>query len=271
MKVKPTQRAGSGRSRVAGADAGRRSRRVAKAARDLSREIAPLRFGPPVACVYNPLAYARRPHARYVARFATSRKRVIFLGMNPGPFGMAQTGVPFGEVGHVRDWLGIEAPVDSPPKPHPQRPIEGFACRRSEVSGARLWGAVAAHWGRPEAFFARHYIANYCPLLFLEASGRNRTPDHLPQHEQARLFAACDRHLARLVDALEPEWVVGVGVFAANRARAALGENGPQIGRITHPSPANPRAARDWAGTAARELAALGLCGSRTGRPPAKP
>jgi len=241
------------------------SRRVAAASRDLAREIAPLRFGPPVACVYNPLEYARRPHDLYVARHAGSRKRVIFLGMNPGPFGMAQTGVPFGQVGHVRDCLGIEAPVGSPSRPHPKRPIEGFGCRRSEVSGARLWGAVAAHWVRPERFFTHHYVANYCPLLFLEASGRNRTPDRLPPREQERLFAACDRHLRRIVDALSPEWVVGIGAFAARRASAALGDAGPRIGRITHPSPANPRAARDWAGSAGRELAALGLCrpGSR--------
>jgi single-strand selective monofunctional uracil DNA glycosylase len=260
MHTKPKKRAASARPRASRADAARFSQQVAAAARDLAREIAPLRFGPPVACVYNPLDYARRSHARYVASYAGSRKRVIFLGMNPGPFGMAQTGVPFGEVGHVRDWLGIETPVGSPPNPHPKRPIEGFACPRSEVSGARLWGAVAAHWGSPERFFARHYVANYCPLLFLEASGRNRTPDHLPQREQAELFTACDRHLARLVDALAPEWVIGVGAFAAGRAQAALGASGPRIGRITHPSPANPRAARDWAGTAARELAALGLC-----------
>ena len=264
MPTKPTQRAVRPRPRRAGTGAPPRSRRVAAAARDLVREIAPLRFGPPVACVYNPLEYARLPHARYVARYGASRKRVIFVGMNPGPFGMAQTGVPFGEIGFVRDWLGIEAPVGSPPRPHPKRPIEGFACRRSEVSGARLWGAVAAHWGRPERFFARHYIANYCPLLFLEASGRNRTPDQLPRREQEPLFAACDRHLERLVDALAPEWVIGVGAFAAGRAQIALGAGGPRVGRITHPSPANPRAARDWAGLVARELAALGLCGARS-------
>jgi single-strand selective monofunctional uracil DNA glycosylase len=265
MRTKPTQRTASARPRPAGGGGSPLARRVAAATRELVREVAPLRFGPPVACVYNPLAYARRPHARYVANYAGSRKRVIFLGMNPGPFGMAQTGVPFGEIGLVRDWLGIEAPVGSPPRPHPKRPIEGFACRRSEVSGARLWGAVAAHWGRPERFFARHYVANYCPLLFLEASGRNRTPDQLPKREQARLFAACDRHLERLVDALAPEWVIGVGAFAAGRAQAALGAGGPRIGRITHPSPANPRAARDWAGLVARELAALGLCGPQAG------
>ena len=259
MRTRAARPARSRRPQAA-ASAAAISRRVAAAARDLAQEVAPLRFGPPVACAYHPLDYARRPHALYVARHAASRKRVVFLGMNPGPFGMAQTGIPFGEVAHVRDWLGIEAPVGSPAHPHPKRPVEGFACRRSEVSGARLWGAVAAHWGRPERFFEHFYVANYCPILFLEASGRNRTPDRLPPREQEQLFAACDRHLRRLVDALAPEWVIGIGAFAAGRARAALGEGGPRIGRITHPSPANPRAARDWAGLAARELAALGLC-----------
>jgi len=262
MRNPATRSARSKRRPPAATAAAAVSRRVAAAARDLAREVAPLRFGPPVACVYNPLEYARRPHDLYVASYGDSRKRVVFLGMNPGPFGMAQTGVPFGEVGHVRDWLRIQAPVGSPPRPHPKRPVEGFGCRRSEVSGARLWGAVAAHWGRPERFFAHHYVANYCPILFLEASGRNRTPDRLPPHEQERLFAACDRHLRRIVDALAPEWVVGIGAFAARRASLALGEAGPRIGRITHPSPANPSAARDWAGSAARELAALGLCRS---------
>jgi single-strand selective monofunctional uracil DNA glycosylase len=233
---------------------------VAAAARDLAREVAPLRFGPPVACVYNPLDYAHRAHARYVASYAGSRKRVLFLGMNPGPFGMTQTGVPFGNVGLVRDWLGIEERIGSPPNQHPKRPVEGFACRRSEVSGSRFWGAVSNHWGKPEHFFASHYVASYCPLLFLEESGRNRTPDRLPPREQERLFAACDRHLLRVVEALEPEWVVGIGAFAARRASLALGDAGPRIGRITHPSPANPGANRDWAGLVARELAALGLC-----------
>jgi single-strand selective monofunctional uracil DNA glycosylase len=236
---------------------------VAAAARDLAREVAPLRFGPPVAFVYNPLDYAGRAHARYVARYAATRKRVLFIGMNPGPFGMTQTGVPFGQVGFVRDWLGIQEPVGCPPRCHPKRPVEGFDCRRSEVSGARVWGAISAHWGKPEHFFASHYIASYCPLLFLEASGRNRTPDRLPRREQQRLFAACDRHLLRVVDALAPEWVVGVGAFAAGRARAVLGESGLRIGCITHPSPANPRANRGWAGLVARELAALGLCRGR--------
>lgn len=233
--------------------------KIRAATRRLSRDVTRLNFGLPVTHVYNPLDYARRPHDIYVDRYADSRKRVVFLGMNPGPFGMAQTGVPFGEVSQVRDWLGIEAAVSRPDPEHPKRPVLGFECPRSEVSGTRLWSAIAGHFGEPKYFFRSHYIANYCPLVFLEESGRNRTPDKLPASERTPLFDACDRHLRRLVDLLEPEWVIGVGAFAEARARDALGDK-VQIGRILHPSPANPRAQKDWGGEAARQLSDLGLC-----------
>jgi len=236
------------------------------ASRRLCREITTLHFSAPVSHVYNPLEYAHRPHSLYVKRYGDRVKRVVFLGMNPGPFGMAQTGVPFGEVSWVRDWLGIEAPVGRPAVEHPKRPVEGFACSRSEVSGSRLWGGLQAHFGTPQSFFASHYIANYCPLVFIENSGRNRTPDRLPAGEREGLFAACDRHLQRLVAVLEPEWVIGIGAFAAARAAEALGganaRRTPKVGRILHPSPANPRAQRDWAGQARRELESLGVCGT---------
>jgi single-strand selective monofunctional uracil DNA glycosylase len=176
---------------------------------------------------------------------------------------MAQTGVPFGAVGPVRRWLGIAGAVRRPRREHPKRPVLGFECPRNEVSGARLWGAVEARFGGPERFFARHFVANYCPLIFLEQSGRNRTPDKLPAREQEPLFAACDRHLRRVVDTLEPEWVVGIGGFAEARARAALAERELRIGRILHPSPANPRAQRDWAGSVARQLEEQGVCAGR--------
>ncbi len=237
--------------------------RLIDAAHRLRRAVEPLRFAPPVTHVYNPLDYARRAHQRYLRRFGSGRKRVLFLGMNPGPFGMAQTGIPFGEVASVRDWMGIEERIDSPREPHPARPIEGFGCRRSEVSGARLWGAVADRFIRPEAFFRDHFVANYCPLVFMEASGRNRTPDKLAPAEREPLYAACDAHLVRVARILEPEWVIGVGRFAEERARDALRETEVRIGRILHPSPASPLANRDWAGSVRRELEALGLCSAR--------
>jgi single-strand selective monofunctional uracil DNA glycosylase len=228
------------------------------AARELSAALAPMRFALPVSHVYNPLDYARVPHEQYLSRYGASRKRIVFLGMNPGPFGMVQTGVPFGEVDAVRGWMGIEAAVEKPAIENPKRPIEGFACARSEVSGRRLWGLFAQRFGTAEAFFAEHFVANYCPLAFFD-HGRNLTPDKLPASETVPLEAACDAHLRALVEALEPEWLIGVGGFAEARAAEALAGMEVKIGRVLHPSPASPAANRGWAEAAERQLRALGL------------
>ncbi|MFH1723129.1 MAG: uracil-DNA glycosylase family protein [Elusimicrobiota bacterium] len=223
------------------------------------KEVGSLRFRPPVAYAYNPLVYARRPHRMYLERYGKGRREVILLGMNPGPFGMAQTGVPFGEVSLVRDWLGIEAPVDKPEREHPKRPVEGFACRRSEVSGARLWGWARDRFKTPRRFFSRFLILNYCPLAFMEAGGRNLTPDKLPAEERGPLFGACDRALRRLVERYRPRHVIGIGGFAEKRARAALAGTSVRVGTVLHPSPASPLANRGWAQAAEAGLSASGV------------
>ncbi len=228
-------------------------------ARDLAQALDGLSFGPPVACVYDPLVYARRSFECYLERHARRGTEVLLVGMNPGPFGMVQTGVPFGDVSMVRDWLEIEEPVERPACEHPLRPIEGFSCGRSEVSGTRLWGWARDRFGTPDRFFARFFVGNWCPLAFLEESGRNRTPDKLPAHERRALYGLCDGALARLVRWMEPRLVVGVGVFATERARAALGESGPRIGSIPHPSPASPIANAGWAARAEAQLCELGI------------
>ncbi|HEY9897919.1 MAG TPA: uracil-DNA glycosylase family protein [Pantanalinema sp.] len=233
-----------------------------QAAHTLCDAIADLTFAPPVAYVYNPLIYAHAGYEAYVRRYGDGRKRVVFLGMNPGPFGMAQTGVPFGDVKMVREWMGIEVPIGKPPKEHPRRPIDGFSSKQSEVSGTRLWGAAAERYGTAEAFFRDHFVVNYCPLVFMEQTGANRTPDKLPTSERDPLFEACDRHLSRVIAALEPEWVIGVGAFAEARAKRVLSGTTIKIGRVLHPSPASPAANRGWAQAAARELAAQGVCPS---------
>jgi single-strand selective monofunctional uracil DNA glycosylase len=227
--------------------------------RALHAETAPLRFAPPVAHVYHPLDYAWSPHARFVERYGKGRKPIVLLGMNPGPFGMAQTGVPFGEIGMVRDWLRIDEPVGKPAREHPKRPIEGFACARSEVSGKRLWGWAQERFRTPQQFFARFWVHNYCPLVFMADSGRNLTPDKLPVAEREPLFAACDRALRAVVAQVRPQLVIGVGQFAEQRARSALGDRELAFGRIPHPSPASPLANKGWAAAAERALADLGV------------
>ena len=216
-----------------------------------------LKFARPVTHVYNPLRYAWRAHEMYLRRFGGNQKRVVFLGMNPGPFGMAQTGIPFGQIAAVRDWLGIEAKVDSPPNAHPKRAITGFECTRSEVSGERLWGLFRKRFGTADKFFQEHMVMNYCPLAFLEESGRNRTPDKLPAKERERLFAVCNEHLQTIIQILEPEWLIGVGDFAASRAREVFKNAPPQVGQILHPSPACPASNNDWAGKVTKRLQSL--------------
>lgn len=225
---------------------------------DLTAALAPLTFAPPVTHVYNPLVYARPAVAQYLERYGDSERRVLLLGMNPGPWGMAQTGVPFGEVAIVKSWLGLDAPVGKPDDEHPKRPIEGLACTRSEVSGRRLWGLFAERFGAAESFFAEHLVLNHCPLVFMEDTGRNRTPDKLPVAERKPLLQACDEALDRLVDLYRPEWCVGVGGYAEKRLQDVAGDRA-KIGKLLHPSPASPIANRGWAPQATRQLVEQGI------------
>lgn len=231
---------------------------LVNAARALSEQVDSLHFAPPVSHVYNPLGYAWDIHRAYLERYGEGRKRVIFLGMNPGPFGMAQIGVPFGEIATARDWLGLAGAVGQPAQVNPKRPVEGFDCARSEVSGQRLWGLFRSRFNTPAAFFADHFVVNYCPLAFFD-HGRNLTPDKLPAGEQRPLLAACDAHLRAVTQALEPEWVIGVGAWAEKRAAEALAGLPVKLGRILHPSPASPAANRGWAEAATRQLEQLGI------------
>lgn len=231
------------------------------AARTLADDLRGLPFREPVAAVYQPLDYAWEPHRCYLERFGRGRKRVLFLGMNPGPFGMAQCGVPFGEIAAVRGWMGIEKPVGRPANEHPKRPVEGFACTRSEVSGRRLWGLFAERFGSAEAFFADHLVLNYCPLVWMTATGANLTPDKINAADMAPVEDACQRHLATAITALRPDFLVGVGAYAEQKlasAAAACGSTALAC-RVLHPSPASPAANRGWAEAATRQLEAAGV------------
>ncbi|MFY9342706.1 MAG: uracil-DNA glycosylase family protein [Planctomycetota bacterium] len=222
-------------------------------------ELQALQFGPPVACVYHPLDYAWDVHRQWLELFGRGHKEVLLVGMNPGPFGMVQTGVPFGEVAAVRNWLGLDGRVGRPAHEHSRRPVQGLACQRSEVSGKRLWGWAAQRFVTPQRFLRRFFVTNYCPLAFVADSGANLTPDKLGKAETAPLFRICDRLLVAVVEILRPRHVVGVGAFAEARARAALAGCDVHIGRIPHPSPASPAANSGWERLADEAFAALGV------------
>ncbi|MFG0268221.1 MAG: single-stranded DNA-binding protein [Rhodopirellula sp. JB055] len=250
-------------------------KRLLDAAKELSDQVDQLEFAEPVTHVYNPLRYAWGLHEQYVRQIG-SDAHVLFLGMNPGPWGMAQTGVPFGEINAVTQWMGLKGEVKRPADEHPKRPVDGLNCSRSEVSGRRLWGLISERYPQPADFFQQHFVANYCPLVFMEAGGKNRTPDKLPAEERDKLQAICDAHLAKVITAAPWTDLVGVGAFAENclkrvvkgmaedqapSAKKPSNRNGVasqtpmNIHRILHPSPASPAANKDWAGKATRQLA----------------
>lgn len=238
--------------------------RLIRASRDLCDAVGGMRFGAPVAHVYNPLDYARPLHEAYLQRFGHRTGRALLLGMNPGPWGMAQTGVPFGEVAAVRDWMGLKGDVRQPREMHPKRPIQGLACGRSEVSGRRLWGWAATQFGSADAFFKTHFVLNYCPLMFMLETGANLTPDKLITSQREPLIAACDESLRRVCELLEPRVVIGIGGFAARRAETVLSGAGIPIGQVLHPSPASPAANRGWAEAMTRDMAQWISAESRT-------
>lgn len=196
-------------------------------------------------------------------KYAKIGVRVILVGMNPGPWGMAQTGVPFGEVSAVRDFMGMprDVKIGKPEQENPARPIGGLQCTRSEVSGRRLWREWAeTHYSDAESFFSHFYVHNYCPLMFLEASGRNRTPVQLTAADRAAVESSCNTALRSVVRALRPDAVCGIGVYAKEKCIKSLAleiDAGLRVGTILHPSPASPAANKGWVKNATTQLDAL--------------
>ncbi|KAM8867358.1 single-strand selective monofunctional uracil DNA glycosylase-like [Synchiropus picturatus] len=228
---------------------------------ELNLLLRQLKFSDPVQYIYSPLEYAWDTHRCFVEKYCRGGQSVLFLGMNPGPFGMAQTGVPFGEVKSVVDWLQVTGEVSRPAVEHPKRRITGLACTQSEVSGARFWGFFRKLCGEPELFFRHCFVHNLCPLIFMSASGKNLTPPELPAGEREKLLGLCDAALCQAVQALGVSMVIGVGRVAEQRARRALSAAGVdvRVEGVMHPSPRNPLANKGWEAVARAKLTELGV------------
>lgn len=211
--------------------------------------------------IYNPLDYAWDMHRTYLERYVRKDVPVLMLGMNPGPFGMMQTGVPFGEVNAVRDYLALDLPVGKPEREHPSRPVVGMSIKRSEGSGKRLWGLMKEIWPNPDDFFAVHCVFNYCPLGFLDSgkTAKNFTPDHLPKQEKLELESVCDAYLKDVIAMIDPKALIGVGKYAQAKLEAVNDDPARIVDSIIHPSPGNPQANVNWNGKTTEKMKGLGL------------
>ena len=210
-----------------------------------------------VAHVTNPLDYAWELHEQFITKWAGCGAKTLLLGMNPGPYGMAQTGVPFGATKMATDVLGME-PVElqTPSGAHPKRPIQGPSMERQEVSGTRFWTFMVEHFGSIELTFSNIFVVNHCPLLILGETGRNITPVDIPKSIINPILDLCDQHLKSVVDIMGIERIVGVGNYAKKRAKTIVPEL--DIDAMWHPSPASPLANRnggaDWRANVASKL-----------------
>ena len=205
-----------------------------------------------VDTVYNPLAYAWEPHRAYLELASGEGAKTLLLGMNPGPHGMGQMGIPFAATSVVRDLLKItNLDVGQPRTPHPKRPISGLDWPKEEVSGTRLWGLLANEYGSAESIFKSVFLLNHCPLmLFSGERATNITPDRITGPTTKALLERCDEHLREVVDIMQIERVIGVGRYSEKRALNALSGIDISVTTCWHPSPASPLANRnkgeDW-------------------------
>ncbi|XP_076165571.1 single-strand-selective monofunctional uracil-DNA glycosylase [Ptiloglossa arizonensis] len=227
---------------------------------NLAIELGKITFRLPVEYVYSPLEYAFDIHAMYVKKYCTTTKKILFLGMNPGPWGMSQTGIPFGEINMVRDWLKICGPVGKPIKEQPNRKVTGFQCTRSEISGKRLWGFFQELCGNPEKFFEHAYLHNYCPIALMDKKGRNITPAEIKGPELQRLHFSCDKALADAIRLLKVEIVIGIGGYAEKRALLVVQSSNLHVKVLCLPHP-SPRAVnnKNWSEKAKQKLSEFGL------------
>ena len=212
--------------------------------------------GSGVTHLSNPLDHARDPHALMLHKYLNGEKKLLFLGMNPGPWGMCQTGIPFGEVQSCVHFLKIKASVKTPKYFHPKRPIHGFDCQRREVSGERFWKLFQEVCETPETFFMNSFVYNHCPIAFMKESGKNVTPPELPKNLRNCIVNACDIALIKIIELLKTQMVIGVGKFSEKIVKSLVkqGRLDVKVGFLMHPSPINPIANKGWAEIALKTL-----------------
>ncbi|KAF7265189.1 hypothetical protein GWI33_021382 [Rhynchophorus ferrugineus] len=168
--------------------------------------------------VYDPTDYASEPSEKYI-EYCQDTKEVLFVDMNPGPFGMCQTGVPFGDTEWVKNWLGIEGKIDKPLPECSARPVDGFKCTKKEQSGHRFWSLFSDLCHKPEKFFWHAFLYNYCPLAFMDSNGRNITPSGTKKKE---LVFYCDQYFMKTIDVLQPQIIIGIGRYTEKRLQSIV-------------------------------------------------
>ena len=195
--------------------------------------------------IYNPLDYAKDNYYEYLQNYVNEYIDNIFLGMNPGPYGMVQTGIPFGEINYVKNYLKINNTVNKPKTEHCKKIITGMNTERSEISGFRFWSLIKSKYQTAELFAEKNAVLNYCPLCFIENTqkGKNITPEMLSKSDKNQINICCDEYLKNIIMLIQPKKLIGIGSYAYKRFCKV--STLPTF-YMLHPSPLNPKANKNW-------------------------
>jgi len=204
----------------------------------LSERLAAL---PPVGdlVALDPTRYCRSAWAAYL-QMAARLGCVLVVGMNPGPHGMAQTGVPFTDPWIV-DELDLQAPrADVPPADipavgswrHRSHRARGVLGSKREESAKRLWpllreicapyAAVGPSADKIAEATRRVcnevLLVNALPICWLDPAGKNVSAEQVEKRAPAQvregLRDLVNEWLQAVADILRPAAVIGVGRWA---------------------------------------------------------
>ncbi|KAF7991960.1 hypothetical protein HCN44_010761 [Aphidius gifuensis] len=198
---------------------------------NLSINLDKLNYNNPIDYIYCPIIYAKTVHFNYLNKYCRDKKNIMILGMNPGPWGMSQTGVPFGEINIVIDWLKINGHIDKPKRQHEQRQVDGFSCKRSEISGRKFWSLFKKLSNNPDTFFRHCFLRNFFKptIIIIIIAGP----------EQKKLQEFCDQALIEVIKILDVKVIIGVGRFSEQRAKKVVktAKLSTKVLWMIHPSP----------------------------------
>ncbi|CAG9789212.1 unnamed protein product, partial [Diatraea saccharalis] len=168
---------------------------------ELNSSLELLELPKSIQCIYNPTIYARHTFEKYVCKYCNTKKQIVYFGMNPGPWGMSQTG----------------------------------------ISGKRFWGLFKDLCDTPENFFNTSFVYNYLPQQWMKSNGCNITPADFKMMEMEPLFEICDPIFIRVLELYDVKTIVAIGKFCEVRAHRALKKYLPdhsiQVVYLPHPSP----------------------------------
>ncbi|XP_073819638.1 uncharacterized protein isoform X2 [Musca autumnalis] len=165
--------------------------------------------------IYNPLDYdAAKIHKDYLKRYLKGPKRVLFVTMNPASHGELQTGIPFGHMPTIREYMKLKSTIIDSPVPHPSEDEE----QERENNSIYFWQMIREIFYSQNfflsKFFQQRFVHSFCPLAFIDGEKQFVTLENLPDKTYRKeVTKACVHILEKQLKLLQPDMVIVMGGY----------------------------------------------------------